>query len=148
MLIKKWKLSNLKIKDITEVIMKIKPRRMKKYTPRRRRSNKELQKQQLTDFEHLLNMDINSYLVLNEEGTEKQAEKAKFKARSHLMKYGADMEAIGRDLGQGLPEIIRNYIKVMRMIVQSKDNNIDPALINELRNEANRLKRQIKQEAA
>ena len=93
-------------------------------------------------------MNINSYLVLNEEGTEKQADKAKAKARSHLMKYGADMEAIGRDLGEGLPEIIRNYIKAMRMIVQSTDNNVDPALINELRNEANRLRKQIKREAA
>jgi len=116
--------------------MKIKPRHMKKYTPRRRRSSKDLQKQQLKDFEHLLNMDLSSYLILIEEGTKRQIDQAKAKMLSDLKKYGSDMEAIGRDIGEGLPEMIRNYIKTMMQIAQNTDNAIDPAMINEARKQA------------
>src|SRR3990167_3204544 len=99
--------------------MKNKPRRMKTYTPRRRRSNKELQKRQLQDFEHMLDMDLGSFLILSEEGTVKQIATARAKMRSDLLKYGSDMEAIGRDLGEGFPEYIRNYLKTMTLIIQN-----------------------------
>ena len=85
--------------------MRQKYRHIKKYTPRRRRSNKSLVKQQLLDFERILEMDLSSFLVLREEGTSKQIESARVKMRSDLMKYGSDMEAIGRDLGEGFPEM-------------------------------------------
>ncbi|NGX38013.1 MAG: hypothetical protein K1000chlam2_01182 [Chlamydiae bacterium] len=121
--------------------MKIRPRRMKKYTPRRRRSNKELQKQQLKDFEHLLEMDLSGFLILSEEGTLKQVEQAKVKMRSDLLKYGSDMEMIGRDLGQGFPEIIREYIKSMMLISKNANGKIDPAAINSHRQKALQLKK-------
>lgn len=119
--------------------MEIKPRRMKKYTPRRRRSSKTLQKQQLKDFEHLLEMDLSSFLVLSEEGTPRQLGKARVKMRSDLMKYGSDMEAIARDIGEGLPEIVREYVRTMKTIVQNSSSKIDSSLINEHRKSALRL---------
>ena len=121
--------------------MRIKPRYMKKYTPRRRRSSKVLQKQQLRDFEHLLEMDLNSFLVLKEEGTPKQIEQARIKMRSDLHKYGSDMAAIGRDLGEGFPEMIRQYLKSISEIVANSSEKIDPALLNFHEKEALRLKK-------
>lgn len=113
--------------------MRIKPRRMKKYTPRRRRSSEVLQKQQLKDFEHILSMDLSSFLILKEEGTPKQIDQARVKVRSDLMKYGTDMEAIARDLGLGLPELVRNYVKSMKEIVVNAKDELDPALLNDHR---------------
>lgn len=109
---------------------------MKKYTPRRRRSNKLIQKRQLQDFEHLLDMNVGTFLVLAEEGTLKQVENARAKMRSNLLKYGAEMEAIGRDLGEGFPEYIRNYLKTMNQIVQNSGSTIDPEIINQYRVQA------------
>ncbi len=120
--------------------MKTRPRHMKKYTPRRRRSNKMLQRQQLQDFEHLLNMDLSSFLILSEEGTQKQREHARTKMSSDLRKYGAELEAIGRDLGEGFPELITNYLKTMRQIAQNASGPIDSAIVNEFRKKALQLK--------
>jgi hypothetical protein len=114
---------------------------MKKYTPRRRRSSKILQKHQLKDFEHLLEMDLNTFLILNEEGTPKQIEHARTKMRSDLKKYGSDMEAIGRDLGEGFPERIREYLKSMHQIVQNSTAKIDPALLSQHEKRALELKK-------
>ena len=121
--------------------MKVRPRHMKKYRPRRRRSDKDLQKQQLKDFEHLLEMDLSSFLILSEEGTAKQAEKARTKMRSDLNKYGSELEAIGRDLGSGFPELIRDYVKSMSEIIKNSSDEVDPGLINLHRKQAERLKR-------
>lgn len=114
---------------------------MKKYTPRRRRSSKILQKQQLRDFEHLLEMDLNTFLILTEEGSPRQIEQARMKMRSDLHKYGSDMQAIGRDLGEGFPEMIRLYLKSMEEIVRNSSGKIDPALLNHHEKEALRLKK-------
>lgn len=116
--------------------MKNKVRHMKKYTPRRRRSNKLMQKRQLQDFEHLLDMNVGTFLILAEEGTLKQVENARAKMRSNLLKYGSEMEAIGRDLGEGFPEYIRNYLKTMNQIVQNSGTTVDPEIINEYRIQA------------
>ncbi len=121
--------------------MKNRPRHMKKYTPRRRRFSKDMQKQQLIDFEHLLNMDLSSFLILSEEGTPKQIEQARVKACSDLRKYGSEMEAIGRDLGEGLPELVRNYIRTMKNIVTNISGPIDTSLVNEYRKEALKIKK-------
>ena len=121
--------------------MKIKPRYMKKYTPRRRRSSKILQKQQLNDFEHLLEMDLSTFLILSEEGTVRQVQQSRSKMRSDLLKYGSEMEAIGRDLGEGFPEMIRVYLKGMHEIVENSAAEIDPSMINEHRKHALTLKK-------
>jgi hypothetical protein len=121
--------------------MKIKPRHMKKYTPRRRRSSKILQKQQLRDSEHLLEMDLSTFLVLSEEGTPRQVQQARTKMRSDLNKYGSDMESIGRDLGEGFPEMIQNYLQSMRQIVQNSSEKIDPGLLTAHEKKALRLKK-------
>ncbi|MBS0629984.1 MAG: hypothetical protein JSS30_07180 [Verrucomicrobia bacterium] len=116
--------------------MKNKLRHMKKYSPRRRRSNKAIQKRQLKDFEHLLDMDLGCFLILAEEGTPKQIGQARAKIRSNLLRYGSDMEAIGRDLGEGFPEYIRNYLKTMNQIVQNSSSKIDPEVLNQYRKQS------------
>lgn len=121
--------------------MDIKPRHMKKYTPRRRRSSKILQKQQLKDFEHLLEMDLNTFLILCEEGSAKQVDQSRIKMRSDLHKYGSEMEAIGRDLGEGFPEMVRTYLRSMNEIVDNSSKKIDPALLNLHEKQALRLKK-------
>ena len=110
--------------------MDSKMRHMKKYNPRRRRSNKALQKQQLKDFEHTLNMDLNTYIVLAKEGNFKQINEAKMKLRSHLLKYGSSMEAIGRDIGEGFPELIANYLKAVKKVLDSTTAQLDDSLLN------------------
>ncbi len=114
---------------------------MKNYTPRRRRSSKILQKQQLKDFEHLLEMDLSTYLILSQEGTPRQASQARAKMRSDLLKYGSEMEGIGRDIGQGFPEMIRQYLKGMHQIVENTQIASDSPLINEHRKHALALKK-------
>lgn len=121
--------------------MKIKPRSMKKYTPRKKRASKDIQKQQLKDFEHLLSMDLGSLLVLLEEGTKKQAEQARAKMGSDLRKYGSDLEEVGRALGEDFPTVIRDYIKNMIQISQNTATDIDPAILNDHLKYAEKLRK-------
>lgn len=116
-------------------------RHMKKYHPRRRRSNKLIQKQQLKDYEHLLDMDLGCFLVLAEEGTPKQIQQARAKIKSNLLRYSSNMEAIGRDLGEGFPEHIRNYLQTMHQIVQNSRSQIDPITLNEYRKQSLNLRK-------
>ena len=120
--------------------MKIKPRRMKKYAPRRRRYSKQLQKQQLKDFEHLLYMDLSSYLILKEEGTLKQVQQAQEKMRSDLLKYGSDMQEIATDLKADYPNLVQEFIRNLMLIVQDSSETIDPAMINRQRKLMEKLK--------
>ena len=61
--------------------------------------------------------------------------------RSDLMKYGCELEAIGRDLGSGFPELIRDYVKSMDEIIKNSSQPLDPALINLHRKQAEKLKK-------
>lgn len=121
--------------------MKGTQRKIKKYKPRRRRSNKELQKQHLKDFELLLEMDLFSYLTLSETATSKQTEQARMKIERNLTNYGYELETIGRDLGSGFPELIHNYVQSLKEIIKSSSNKVDSDLILLHRKQAALLKK-------
>ncbi len=110
--------------------MKNKPRRMKKYAPRRKTHTEELQKQQLGDFEHLLNLDLGSLLVLNEEGTGKQIEQARQKLRSDLLKYGSDMKKLAGDMGEDYSETVDEFITSASTILSAVEN-VDPSTVKD-----------------
>ena len=107
-----------------------KPRKMKKYTPRRRTHTEELKKQQLGDFEHLLNLDLGSMLVLNEEGTKKQLEQAKEKLGSDLKKHGDEMKKLAKEMGEDYTDTVDEFIKSADTILSFIDN-IDPSQLKD-----------------
>lgn len=125
--------------------MKIKPRRMRKFTPRRRKNTQTLKKQQLKDCEHLLNMDLGSYLILSEEGTSKQAEKARIKMRTDLLKYGADMEKIAREMGATYPEMVKDFLASLKKIAGESGESVDPAPVKEHQNISDNLLNMLKE---
>jgi hypothetical protein len=94
-------------------------RRMKKYHPRRSRQTVKLQKQQLEDLEHMLSMDLGSFLVLKEEGNREQAEIAMQKAKNSLMKFGPDMRKLGEHMGGVYPGIVANFLDSMDSLLHS-----------------------------
>lgn len=126
--------------------MKIRPRHISKYVPRKKRSNKLLQKQQLQDFEHLLDMDLGSFLVLKKEGSQKQAEKARLKLQTDLLKYGSQMREVARSLNEenGVAIVEEFLLKIAKFA----QNNVDPALINEYQTAFEKVKRFTGQVAA
>lgn len=111
--------------------MRIKPRKMKTYVPRRRKHSKVLQKQQLEDLERLLNMDLGSFLILAEEGTKKQIQAAKAKMRIDILKYGNDMEKIARNIGDIYYDVAHSFIQSLTKIAQDSSDQVDPAPIKE-----------------
>lgn len=129
-----------------ELVMKIRPRHISKYVPRKKRSNKLLQKQQLQDFEHLLDMDLGSFLVLKKEGSQKQAEKARLKLQTDLLKYGSQMREVARSLNEenGVAIVEEFLLKIAKFA----QNNVDPALINEYQTAFEKVKRFTGQVAA
>jgi len=107
-----------------------KPRKMKKYTPRRHTHTEDLKKQQLGDFEHFLNLDLGSLLVLNEEGTKKQIEKAREKLNSDLKKHGEEMKKLATEMGEDYSETVDDFIKSAGEIL-SYIENIDPSQVKD-----------------
>lgn len=99
-------------------------RRMKTFTPRRRRSRRDLQLQRIEDFSHLLEMDMGSFLILAKEGSTKQAEVARNKLQADIKKYGPDMQVIARDLGEGFPDAVSEYLKKTALVASSQDQSM------------------------
>lgn len=92
-------------------------------------SDEELKLQQIKDFERLLNMDLGSYLILNEEGKENQIKEAREKLRSHLHKYGEEMEKLTKDMDPQTAELVKNFTKSLETILDHMPN-IDPKDLN------------------
>lgn len=106
---------------------------MRKYTPRKRRSRKDLQLQQLQDYEHLLSMDLGSFLILSEEGSDKQRALAGEKLASDFRKYSGELIHIAKELGIPYPESVEKYNRLMKEIVSNLKGKIDPALVHQHR---------------
>lgn len=105
-------------------------KRMKKYHPRKARSSQSLKKQQLLDLEHLIGMDIGSFLVLNEEGSNQQIEASRQKARGHLLKYGEEMRKLALELEGDIFSAVDQFLKSADDLIHASGNLIDPALVN------------------
>jgi hypothetical protein len=107
-----------------------KNRQMKKYRPRRRRSDLSVQKKHLRDFEQILEMDLFSLMVFLRSGKIGHAEKARQRIKQNLVNYTYDFETIGRDLGNGFPEVIRDYVASLNLIVKTPVAKIGADLIS------------------
>jgi len=119
----------------------MKPRNIRKYSPRRRRSNKELQIQQLKDYEHLLSMDLGSFLILSKEGSEKQKQEAAEKLARDFRKYSGELVHIAKELGSPYPEPVEKYNRLMKEILLNSKGKIDINLINEQRRCADQIRK-------
>lgn len=117
-------------------------RRMQKYHPRKS-SSKVLNKQQLHDLELKLSTDINSFLVLNEEGSATQAEHAKQKAKSDLLKFGPDMKKISQEIGGNLPQAVDSFLNSIDIIVHAHAGFLDEQKISECYRATEMLEREI-----
>lgn len=123
--------------------MKGKWRRMQKYTPRKTAGSKALNKQQLHDLELKLSTDINSYLVLNEEGSAQQAEHARVKAKSDLLKFGPDMKKISQEIGGNLPVAVDSFLSSIDSIVHAHNGFLDEQRISDCYKATENLEREI-----
>ncbi len=92
----------------------------------------ELKKKELEDLEHLLNKDLGSLLMLNNEGTPEQVAKAKQDLHSHVQKYSAEMEKLAESLNPQTAELVKKFMGALQDFLKTIDTTtIDPAKIND-----------------
>ena len=104
----------------------------------------KVQKQQLHDLEHLLSLDVGKFLVLNEEGTQKQWEQAKQKAHSDLLKFKGEMEQLAKEMGEPFPQAVHDFIASVNQVLDSADNWVDQAVVNEHYQTKEKLEKRLK----
>jgi hypothetical protein len=104
---------------------------------------KLLEKQQVKDLGHKMNLNLNSFLVLREEGNPHQLALASQKAKSDLLKYGPDMYRLAQDIGGSLPSAVENYINSISAILHSAFGWIDEAIIHDYYIASQRLAHEI-----
>lgn len=110
--------------------MATRKKRLKEYHPRDSHL-KILSKQKLSDLEHLISIDVGTFLVLLEEGTEQQISIARQKAKTALMKYGPDMNHIAAELAGQYPDAVENFLISVDDIVHTMTGWIDSALLKQ-----------------
>lgn len=93
-------------------------------------SDAELRKQKLQDLERIFNMDLGSYLVLQEEGKENQIKEAKEKLRSHLLKYREEMKKEAEKLGGDTAQLVDRFLGSIESLLDHMPQ-VDPALLGE-----------------
>jgi hypothetical protein len=92
---------------------------------------KHIEKQKLSDLEHLISMDAGTFLVLIEEGTSQQIALSKQKAKTTLLKYAPEMYKLAQELGGLYPKTVEDFLNSVDEIVYSATAWIDSAKIKE-----------------
>ncbi len=105
---------------------------------------KTLLKQQLSDLEHQLSMDIGALIVLVSEGSNQQAAIASQKAKSDLLKFGPDMHKIGQELGGTVLEAVEGYLDSVDAIVHSAKGFLDEAKITYCYKATQKLQKELR----
>lgn len=118
------------------------PRRKTKTQPLTK--GKTLLKQQLSDFEHQLSMDVGALLVLVSEGSQQQAAIANQKAKSNFLKFGPEMHRIAQELGGTLLEATEAYLDSIDAIVHSPKGFLDEAKITHCYKTTQKLQKELR----
>ena len=116
----------------------------KRKTKKQIESNNILERQQIKDLEHRVDMELNTYIVLKEEGSANQMALASQKAKSALLKYGPDMYRIAQEIGGSFPITVENYINSVSNLLHSAMGWIDEASLQEYYTSAQMLRQEIR----
>lgn len=104
-------------------------KRMKPFTPRRRRKGLKMDKQQLHDLSHLIRSDIGTFVVLLKEGNPGQALEAQQKAKTDFLKHSDEMKKIAEKIGEHVAKIVRDFLNGVDEVIHSSVECIDEAKI-------------------
>ena len=119
-------------------------RRMKSYKPRRRRGkNLEVSKQALRDLEHRMTREVNTLILLWEEGNVKEIESAKLKAKSGYLKHGNEMQKVAQNLGERYTRAVRDFLDSVDTILHSDSTWVDEAKIRRCYQMTQNLEKEI-----
>jgi hypothetical protein len=118
-------------------------RRMKTYHPRRRTKSLDLDKQSLHDLKHKINADVDSLIILFEEGNIDQIASAQQKAKGDLLKYAFEMQKLAQKMGDRYARAVRDYLESVDKIIHSNSEWLDEAKINHCYTTMQRLEKEI-----
>ncbi len=118
-------------------------RKIKPYHPRASHHERSIEKQQLSDLEHRIAMDLGNFLVLLEEGSTLQAEHAKQRAKSDLIKFGPDMQKIAEKIGGKIPFVVDAFLESIDMVLHTGVGWIDEAKISECYRVTQKLEKEL-----
>lgn len=104
---------------------------------------KTIEKQKLSDLEHLVSMDAGTFLVLLEEGTAQQVDLSKQKAKTTLLKYAPEMVKIAQELGGLFPKVVEDFLNSVDEIVHTATGWIDTAKIKECYKSTQKLEKAL-----
>ncbi len=106
-------------------------RRMHSYSPRKRRTKAEMQRQILHDLQHKISSHVGSFLVLLKEGNGSQVQEAQSRAKMLLLKIAPEMQHVATLMGDRCAEIVQRYLSLVDRLLHSTPLSLDPALIND-----------------
>ncbi len=111
--------------------MKTNKRKLHETAHTKKAQEKMLEKQELKDLQHRINMELNTFLVLKQEGTTQQLALASQRAKSLLLKHGPEMISLAEKIGDNLPMSVDQYVNSVSAILHSAFGWIDDAVIHD-----------------
>jgi hypothetical protein len=111
--------------------------------PKASRQTRMIERQQLSDLGHQMNMDLGHFLVLLEEGTSEQIDEAKQKAKNNLIKFGPDMQKLAEHIGGTCPSVVEHFLDSIDIVLHSAAGWVDEAMISHCYNAAQKLEKEL-----
>lgn len=111
--------------------MTSKLRRIKTYTPRKRRTKIEMERQRLMDMQHSISAMTGRMLVLLKEGSRDQAASIQAQVKSDFLKTAPQMQHLAAHLGGHLSVAVQKYLDSVSALLHSSELCMDPALIDQ-----------------
>lgn len=121
--------------------MTIHRKKDKPFHTKKDKLGKDLEKQQLSDLQRRISLNVGNFLVLIEEGTKEQMSLAEQKAKSELLKFGPDMKKLAGRLGEAFAKDVDDYLDSVDVLVHCGISWIDEAKISQYHNTTQKLVR-------
>lgn len=119
-------------------------KRLKPFTPRRKRKGVKLDKQQLHDLSHLIRSDVGAFIVLLKEGNSGQAIEAQQKAKNDFLKHSDEMKKIAEKIGDHVAKIVKDFLQGVDEVIHSSVDCIDEAKILHCYQTSDLLEKELK----
>ena len=102
-----------------------------------------LNKQALHDLEHKISSDVDSLIVLYEQGNTTQLHSAQLKAKSDFLKHSTDMQKIAQGLGERYVKAVRDYLDSVDVVIHSNSTWIDDVKVRHCYSMKEKLAKEI-----
>ena len=98
-------------------------RRMNVYHPRRSSKALKVNKQRLSDLETIMKDDLESLLLILQNGSKEQVDSLSKRTQDNLQQIGPDMERLAQEIGAPFPKAVHSFLDSISKVLHAQKTN-------------------------